>query len=83
MRRIPMAAGLALVALPALAQVPVNTPGPSPHASVTEAVAATEIAVSYSRPAVKGRKIWGGLVPYGRSGGPALTTTPSSPSRRP
>jgi hypothetical protein len=66
MRRIPFAAGLALVALPSLAQLPVTPPGPSPHASVTETVAVTEIAVTYSRPAVKGRKIWGGLVPYGQ-----------------
>jgi len=66
MRRIPFAAALALVALPALSQIPVTTPGPSPHASVTETVAVTEIAVTYSRPAVKGRKIWGALVPYGQ-----------------
>ncbi len=65
MRRIPFAAGLALVALPAFAQIPVIPPGPSPHASVTETIAVTDVAVSYSRPAVKGRKIWGGLVPYG------------------
>ena len=36
----------------------------SPKASVTETVGLTDINVSYSRPGVKGRKIWGGLVPY-------------------
>jgi TolA-binding protein len=65
MRRTAFAAGLALLALPALAQVPVITPGPSPHASAGETIAVTEVAVTYSRPGVKGRKIWGGLVPYG------------------
>lgn len=30
---------------------------------------ATDINISYSRPGVKGRKIWGGLVPYGLAPG--------------
>jgi len=38
----------------------------SPRASVMQAVAGMEIRVAYGRPAVKGRKIWGGLVPNGR-----------------
>ena len=29
----------------------------------------TDINISYSRPGVKGRKIWGGLVPYGLAPG--------------
>jgi hypothetical protein len=40
-------------------------PLPSPIARVTQNVGLTEITVDYSSPAVKGRKIWGGLVPYG------------------
>lgn len=35
----------------------------SPAASVSQTVGLTEIAVTYHRPAVKGRKIWGELVP--------------------
>ncbi|HEV2037153.1 MAG TPA: DUF2911 domain-containing protein, partial [Candidatus Eremiobacteraceae bacterium] len=39
---------------------------PSPRASAMQAVGKTEIQIDYSRPAVKGRKIWGELVPLGR-----------------
>ena len=41
-------------------------PRPSLKASVTQTLGAdTEITIVYSRPGVKGRKIWGGLEPYG------------------
>jgi len=43
----------------------VDFPRPSPNASVSQMVGITDIAIHYSRPGVKGRKIWGGLVPYG------------------
>jgi len=46
----------------ALAQV--RTPRPSPSASLTQTVGLTDIAIKYSRPGVKGRAIWGALVPY-------------------
>jgi len=46
-----------------LAQV--RQPLVSPYASVSEEVGLTDITIKYARPAVKGRKIWGGLVPYG------------------
>ncbi len=36
----------------------------SPKASISQTVGFTDITISYSRPGVKGRKIWGGLVPY-------------------
>lgn len=38
----------------------------SPKASVMQTVGFTDIIVSYSRPGVKGREIWGKLVPYGK-----------------
>jgi pimeloyl-ACP methyl ester carboxylesterase len=41
-------------------------PRASPRASVMQAVGGAEVRVNYSRPAVKGRKVWGELVPYGR-----------------
>ncbi len=41
-----------------------NTPAPSPMATVTQMVGLTEVSISYSRPGVKGRDIFGGLVPY-------------------
>jgi hypothetical protein len=51
-----------LVAVSAFAQV--RTPRPSPNASLTQSVGLTDITIKYSRPGVKGRTIWGGLVPY-------------------
>jgi hypothetical protein len=39
-------------------------PRPSPNARVALTIGLTEVTVEYSSPAVKGRKIWGGLVPY-------------------
>src|SRR5688572_28628969 len=37
----------------------------SPAATVTQTVGISTVTVSYSRPSVKGREIWGALVPYG------------------
>jgi hypothetical protein len=42
-----------------------RTPRPSPDATVIQYVGVTEIKIDYSSPGVKGRKIWGELVPYG------------------
>ena len=39
-------------------------PRPSPDATVSQYVGITKITIDYSSPGVKGRKIWGGLVPY-------------------
>jgi len=36
----------------------------SPKASISQTVGVTDVVISYSSPGVKGRKIWGGLVPY-------------------
>ena len=47
-----------------LAAADLELPRPSPFAKVTQDVGLTTIAVDYSSPGVKGRKIWGGLVPY-------------------
>jgi hypothetical protein len=68
-RFIPMrsAALLALlIAFRASAQ-DFNPPRPSPGAKVVQTVGTTELSVSYSRPGVKNRVIWGGLVPYGKA----------------
>jgi hypothetical protein len=40
-------------------------PQASPPATVKQQVGVTDIEVNYNRPGVKGRKIFGGLVPYG------------------
>ncbi len=50
------------------AQAQIRTPQPSPIAELKQTVGLTDITVVYSRPAMKGRKIFGvdGLVPFGR-----------------
>lgn len=39
-------------------------PRPSPKSSVKQYVGITKVKITYSSPGVKGRQIWGGLVPY-------------------
>lgn len=57
---------LALFALaPCSALAQLQLPRPSPAGKVSQTVGLTEISVEYSSPAVKGRKVWGALVPYG------------------
>ena len=57
---------LALTAITAAAQTPPLTlPDASPRATVSERVGLTDIDIRYHRPGVNGRKIWGGLVPFG------------------
>lgn len=44
----------------------ITTPRPaSPAAKVTQTIGISTVTVDYSRPSVKGREIWGALVPYG------------------
>lgn len=49
------------LALPATAQVVV--PRPSQKASVMQTIGVTNVTITYSRPAVQGRKIWGDPTP--------------------
>jgi hypothetical protein len=53
------AAALALVALAGTAAAQLRTPRPSQKASVMQTVGVTDITITYSRPGVKGRTIWG------------------------
>src|SRR5437016_11542949 len=50
----------------ASAQSDLKTPDVSQAAEVKQRIALTDITVNYHRPLVNGRKIWGGLVPYGK-----------------
>jgi len=55
----------------------IKTPRPSPDATVIQFVGVTEIKIDYSSPGVKGRKVWGELVPFGeiwRTGANEATT---------
>lgn len=48
-----------------LAQTPrAKAPAPSPACTLKQRVGLTDIEIVYSRPGVKGRTIFGGLVPY-------------------
>jgi tetratricopeptide (TPR) repeat protein len=50
----------------AWSQAGVTTPRtPSPGATITQTLGISTISVNYSRPSVKGRKVWGELVPFG------------------
>jgi len=65
----------------AYAQAAPELPQPSPKARVEQRVGLTDFAVDYSSPGVKGRKIWGGLVPFDqlwRTGANAATTFKAS-----
>jgi Protein of unknown function (DUF2911) len=42
-----------------------NIPRQSQHAVITQRIGITDITINYHRPLVNGRKVWGGLVPYG------------------
>src|SRR5713101_7768847 len=48
------------------AQNDLNLPDVSQAAEVKQRIALTDITIKYHRPLVHGRKIWGGLVPYGK-----------------
>lgn len=62
MRKILISALALVITTSALAQV--KTPRPSPSATLMQTVGLTDITIKYSRPGVKGRAIWGALVPY-------------------
>jgi tetratricopeptide (TPR) repeat protein len=56
-----------LAASTAFAQsVQLNLPRDSQRASVSQRIGITDITVNYHRPLVKGRTIWGKVVPYGQ-----------------
>jgi tetratricopeptide (TPR) repeat protein len=42
-----------------------DLPAPSPKSTLIQRVGLTDVTVEYSRPSMKGRKIFGDLVPYG------------------
>ncbi len=59
-----------------LMQAQIQTPAASPGAKVEQRIGLTDVTVEYSRPSVKKRVIFGGLVPYGdvwRTGANAAT----------
>lgn len=73
-----LAAALAVaLALPALAGRGDDAKRKSKNGSTSGTIDGVEVTLEYGRPQVKGRKIWGGLVPYGkvwRTGADEATT---------
>lgn len=68
---------LALVLSFAIGQAQISVPQPSPLAKINHKIGLTDFTVSYSRPSVKNRKIFGELVPYDqlwRTGANAATS---------
>lgn len=68
---------LLTLALPVLTMAQLEVPKASPNAEVEQVIGLTEVEVSYSRPGVKGRIIFGDLVPFGevwRTGANKATT---------
>jgi tetratricopeptide (TPR) repeat protein len=57
-------AGVLTLAHPVRAQL--SLPEPSPSTTVKQKVGFTDLTIEYARPAVKGRVIFGDLVPYGK-----------------
>lgn len=54
------------VSLVYTAEAQITTPSPSPSCKVEQKVGLTDVHLEYSRPSMKGRTIFGNLVPYGK-----------------
>lgn len=52
-----------LISVDTFAQL--NTPRGSQQATVSQRVGVSDVSITYSRPSVNGREVWGKLVPYG------------------
>ncbi|MCF2873081.1 MULTISPECIES: DUF2911 domain-containing protein [unclassified Tenacibaculum] len=57
---------LFVVAISANVNAQVKTPAPSPASKLEQQVGLTDVTVEYSRPGMRGRTIFGDLVPYGK-----------------
>ena len=62
MKKILLVLSAVLVSFTTVAQI--NTPAPSPSSKLQQTVGLTEVTVEYSRPSMRGRTIFGDLVPY-------------------
>jgi hypothetical protein len=68
---------LFVLTITAITNAQIETPAPSPYQKIEQKVGLTDVTVAYSRPSMKGRKIFGGLEKYGkvwRTGANARTT---------
>lgn len=58
--------GLFVASLTLSVNAQIKTPQPSPLSKIEQKVGLTDVTVEYSRPGVKGRKVFGNLVPFGK-----------------
>ena len=65
MKTITSIACCLMLSLSLTVQAQLNTPRGSQQATITQRVGTTDISITYARPSVKEREIWGKLVPYG------------------
>jgi hypothetical protein len=63
MKRLLLSGAVLMLLVPS-AFAELKLPRVSQKSTVTQTVGLTDITITYSRPGVKGRVIWGGLVPY-------------------
>ena len=63
--RVRVFAYLAIALAATVVSMSAQPPG-SPHETVTATVDGAKVGITYGRPYIRGRKIVGGLVPYGR-----------------
>ncbi len=62
MKKLVLLFGAVMLSMTLTGQI--NTPAPSPAATLKQQVGLTDVTLEYSRPSVRGRSIFGGLVPY-------------------
>ncbi|OJJ17126.1 hypothetical protein BKI52_30915 [marine bacterium AO1-C] len=55
-----------LACVPTLTQAQIKVPAASPTVTLVQEIGLTKVELKYSRPGMKGRKIFGALVPYGK-----------------
>ena len=57
---------LAIIVAPFAAEAQIKTPQASPKAYIKQIVGLTDVEITYSRPAARGRAVFGNLVPFGK-----------------
>src|SRR5690349_25042737 len=62
-RSCSLLAALCVLCFAAAASAQIQTPRPSQKATVMQRIGVTDVTITYSRPAVKGRKIFGDATP--------------------
>lgn len=67
MRKIKFLSLATGILLSSLATAQLKTTQPSPSASIKQTVGLTEVEIEYSRPSMKGRKVFGELVAFGET----------------